>query len=335
MTKSRLALALPWMFALSQLSIYSLNCGVTAFVAPSHHTKPFVINEKVTTSKTEIRATAADAIASLAASQSESVNSIAASIPDLAPKPDLSWTAADNVLIGGSIATLDGRDAPGPANVAWLSDLCIAGKLSSLTIFNGPLTDVPHLISRCVIPDESTMKFYLDFRPRAYGAYELRDAAGNYPGPEQLGREAFTYSGNRKDYDTKFGNEELIAFMKSTFLSFEGVAITRAPNEFESLTSGPLVMDATMPLTDGNVAAAIAARQKAVQYWIQWALDDSHGHRPGAPINSQYVYDSKYRQNSYSALMPIYTELFGPEDGSKLSAAESGPLDEAYVGGGS
>lgn len=61
--------------------------------------------------------------------------------------------------------------------------------MSSLTIFNGPLTDVPHLISRCAVSDDgSSLSFFLDFRPRAYGAYDLRDEDGNYPGPDTLVR---------------------------------------------------------------------------------------------------------------------------------------------------
>jgi hypothetical protein len=64
-------------------------------------------------------------------------------------------------------------------------------------------------------------------------------------------------------------------------------------------------------------------------------LDQSHNHRPGAPVNTQYVYDTKFKINAYEALLPVYTKLFGQADGAKLAAAESGPLDEAYVGGGS
>ena len=37
---------------------------------------------------------------------------------------------------------------------------------------------------------------------------------------------------------------------------------------------------------------------------------------------------------AYQALLEDYKAMFG-EDGVKLAAAESGPLDEAYVGGGS
>lgn len=94
-------------------------------------------------------------------------------------------------------------------------------------------------------------------------------------------------------------------------------------------------MTVNMPLTDGNVAAIAAASSQAAQYWLEWATDFSHEHRPGAPVNTQYVYDTKFKINAYGALLPIYSNLFGAEEGAKITAAESGPLDEAYVGGGS
>lgn len=57
--------------------------------------------------------------------------------------------------------------------------------------------------------------------------------------------------------------------------------------------------------------------------------------RPGAPVNTQYVYDTKFKQNAYGALLDEYSALFGPQDGQRLAVGDSGPLDEAYVGGGS
>ena len=281
--------------------------------------------------------TPADAIATLDASQQGSVAAIAAAIPDLAVKPDLAWMPEDGVTIAGCPATLDARDAAGPANIAWLASLCIAGKESSLTIFNGPLTDVPHLLSRCCVVNDNTLSFSLDFRPRAYGAYEMKDAAGNYPGPDELGRAAFEYSGARNDYFNKFVTEgDVQAFLESTKASLEGAvdSAETVPQE-ELLTRGPNKLSVTCPLTPGNVAAIAAAREKAASYWLGWATDGQHTHKPGAPINTQYVYDSKYKINAYGALLPIYSALYGPEDGARLTAAESGPLDEAYVGGGS
>lgn len=279
-----------------------------------------------------VASTGSDPIATLEASQKQSVDTIAATIPDLSEKPDCTWNGEP---IAGVSATLDARDAPGPANIAWLASVTIPNKLSSLTIFNGPLTDVPHLLSRVAIVNDNTLQFTLDFRPRAYGAYELKDADG-YPGPETLGRKAFEYSGARNEFDSKFGTDEVKQFLVSTMNSFEGATVdTSTPSELDLLTRGPLCMSVSMPLTDGNVAAIAQARAQAASYWLSWATDPSHEHRPGAPVNTQYVYDTKYKQNAYGALLPIYSDLFGAEEGAKLTAAESGPLDEAYVGGGS
>lgn len=314
---------------LSLVGLLTLSVSNTdAFIA-SHTKRGFKLSSA---SASALAVTPSEAIAAFETSQTNSVAKIASSIPDLEPKPSLSWSGES---INGNIANLDGRDAPGPANIAWLANVNVANKMSSLTIFNGPLTDVPHLLSRCTLNDDTSMSFALDFRPRGYGAYEMKDEAGNYPGPDVLGRAAFTYSGNRKEYEEKFGTPEVEAFMQSTLASFEGAVVdSAAMSEFEQLTAGPLLLKVNMPLTDGNVAAVTTAREKAADYWLTWSLQDGNAHRPGAPINAQYVYDTKYRQNAFAALLPVYNIAFGA-DGASLTAAESGPLDEGYVGGGS
>ena len=127
-----------------------------------------------------------------------------------------------------------------------------------------------------------------------------------------------------------------MAFLESTKASLEGVVENNGDtSEEEALTKGPNKLSLRVPLTPGNAAAIAAARENAASYWLKWATDDQHGHKPGAPINTQYVYDSKYKINAYGALLPFYQDIYGPEDGAKLTAAISGPLDEAYVGGGS
>jgi hypothetical protein len=269
-----------------------------------------------------------DPISSLAASQQASVGTIAAAIPDLASKPDLSWQSES---IAGSATTLDARDAPGSANVAWLSSVCIDGKLSSLTIFNGPLTDVPHILSRCCVKD-NTLEVAVSIRPRAYGAFELQDDAGNYPGPEELGRKAFEYSGARNEFFNKYGTDEIKALLDPS--QFEG-AVAMEQAELDKVTGGPLDLFVSMPTTDANLGKVSSMREKIAASWLDWALTDGNQHRPGAPVNTQYVYDTKFRQNAYSALLPYYSNVFGAADGSALAAAESGPLDEGYVGGGS
>jgi hypothetical protein len=125
-----------------------------------------------------------DPIATFKASQQAVVDEILRAIPDLEIKPDFCW---ENQQVGGNPANLQAYDAPGAANIAWLASLSVDGKLCSLTVFNGPLTDVPHLLSRVSIVGDQ-MELSVDARPRAYGAYEMVDAEGNYPGPEELGR---------------------------------------------------------------------------------------------------------------------------------------------------
>lgn len=280
-------------------------------------------------------ASSGDAISVLEASQAETISKISATISDLASKPDFTWSSTDSITVDGCVTTVDARDAPGPANIAWLAGVCVDSKMSSLTIFNGPLTGVPHLLSRCSIVGDQ-LYFKLDFRPRCYGAYEMRREDGTYPGPDELGRKSFEYSGARNEFDSSFGNEEVQEFLSSTLASFEG-ATSHDPNphELDLLTRGPLHTSLIMPNTPENVAAVVAAREKAADFWLGWAIDSQHEHRPGAPVNTQYVYDTKFKLNAYGALLEEYSNIFGAEDGKKLAVGESGPLDEAYVGGGS
>lgn len=265
-----------------------------------------------------------DAIATLETSQAATLNTIASMIPDLAPKPDFTWTAT----VDGCVTTVDARDAAGPANIAWMAGLCVESKISSLTIFNGPLTDVPHLVSQCICRDDQ-LQFKLDFRPRSYGAYEMIRADGSYPGPDELGRKSFEYSGARKEFESKFGNDEMQGFSSSTLASFDGATPNDPnPSELDILTRGPLFTSVTMPNTEANVAAIAIAREKAANFWLMWTKNDQHQHRPGAPVNTQYVYDTKFKQNAYCALLAEYSDIYGPENGQKLAVGESGPLDE-------
>mmetsp|Transcript_19033 Transcript_19033/g.39162 ORF Transcript_19033/g.39162 Transcript_19033/m.39162 type:complete len:312 (+) Transcript_19033:115-1050(+) len=283
---------------------------------------------------TALQATPAEAISTFSASQATIVEKIQTTIgDDLETKPAFTWTGTD-VTVDSCAATLDARDAPGPANVAWFSSLCVESKMSSLQIFNGPLDDVPHLVSRVVAVGADKLRLTIDFRPRGYGAYELRKEDGSYPGPDELGRKSFEYSGARLDYDNKFGTEEVKTFLSS--LPLEGAVPCDIPaSELDKLTRGPLFTCLDMPLSDANVAAVVAAREKAANYWLTWSQEVEHEHRPGAPINSQYVYDTKYKQNAYGALMEEYSALFGADSGKELAIGDSGPLDEAYVGGAS
>ena len=303
---------------------------------PSVSPTPTVVDTTAFTGSS-IGSNSNDPLAALLSSQSATMREILQGIPDLAPKPSLSWTEGSGADINGRPAVLAAYDAPGSSNIAWLADLFIPGKLSSLTIFNGPLTDVPHILSRCYLDDANQMlHLSIDVRPRAYGAYETKDpTTGSYPGPDELGRKAFEYSAARNEFFAYSGIDSLQSLLDPS--QFENAIPGPPPNEYDILTGGPIALNICMPLTSSNIRKVAAIRECVAGAWCTWVTKESqqHMHRPGAPVNTQYVYDSKFRQNAYLALLTSYTQVFGNADGAKLAAAESGPLDEAYVGGGS
>lgn len=182
---------------------------------------------------------------------------------------------------------------------------------------------------------DDSLKFVLDFRPRCYGAYEMVREDGTYPGPEELGRVSFEYSSARGQFDSKFGNDAMKHFLTNTISSFTDATPYDNPSELDLLTRGPLFTSLSMPNTPANVDAIVKARETAIDFWLEWSGDSQHQHRPGAPVNTQYVYDTKFKQNAYGALLAEYSHVYGVDDGKKLAVGESGPLDEAYVGGGS
>ena len=277
-----------------------------------------------------LRATASEAYEAVAASQAETIASIRSAVPDLEDKPDASWTGA----VAGATAAIDAFDGPGPSNVAWMSALRVEGKLASLTAINGPLSDVPHLSSRCVIGDDG-MSLFLDWRAREYGAYEMVQEDGSYPGPDKLGRDAFTYGSARKNMEEKFYTAELAATMAATRAALEGGTDGAPVNDEDAKTRGPLALDVRgIPITDANVAIVVGAMATAAEAWLGWQQDETHVHPAGARVNGQYVFDTPAKQNMYGALLETYRGLYG-DDGVAMAAADSGPLDEGYVGGGS
>ncbi len=198
---------------------------------------------------------ASTAISMLESSQTLLVSRIKTSIPDLASRPDACSSPDFVVGPGTDVVKLRAYDAPGPSNVAWLSDLSVDGRLSSLAIYSGPLTCVPHLLSRCSIDANlGDLRLFLDFRPRSYGAYEMRDPfTGEYPGPETLGRKSFEYSGSRMEYGTRFGNADVAGYLNGVRTSLVGAFDNPTLgdgelSEMETLTRGPLALDVTMPL---------------------------------------------------------------------------------------
>jgi hypothetical protein len=63
-----------------------------------------------------------------------------------------------------------------------MESVYVPKNLSSLTIFNGPLTNVPFSIEMLCCNDRMSMSFTLDLRTPAYGTCKKCDLNGNYRG---------------------------------------------------------------------------------------------------------------------------------------------------------
>ena len=265
-----------------------------------------------------------------------------ASTLQLTPKPDYAASLGfDSFTLGGSTGKVESYEGPGAPNVAWCSGLQLTGAESargSIGAFCGPLTDVPHLVAACGVSN-SGIDLYIDWRPRAESAYD--PALGNdlaaYPAPET--REAFAEGGNRKDFAAAFYTEEVAAW-RSTLLGLAGA--TGAPpltkEQIAAISTGPLLIDLRLPLTDDAAAAAAAACEQAVDRWLGWmtsADEMKRGLPAGMRQTATYTRDTKVRANHFGFLLGKYTALFGDADGKALAEADAGPLDEAYVGGAS
>ena len=154
---------------------------------------------------------ATEAAPTLAASQAASVEKMQ-SMLEMSPKDYPAEQGFDSFAIGGGQGTLVAFEAPGKNNVAWCSSLNIVGpstSLSSLTTWCGPLADVPHLVARTVVTEES-VDLYIDFRPRAYAAYETVEEDGGYGEPSS--REWFGHKGARDGFAETFFTPEMEAW---------------------------------------------------------------------------------------------------------------------------
>ena len=93
-----------------------------------------------------------------------------------------------------------------------------------------------------------------------------------------------------------------------------------------------------LPLTDAAAATASDACAAAVDRWLGWMTGAAEMGRElpaGAKQTATYTRDTKVRANHFGFLLGRYTKLYGVEEGKALATADAGPLDEAYVGGGS
>ena len=239
----------------------------------------------------------------------------------------------------GSLEILS-YEGPGAPNVAWCSGLTLSGGAVSrggVTAFCGPLTDVPHLVVSCGVSDGG-VDLYIDYRPRAEAGYDPSCASlADYPEPTT--REAFAEGSNRKDFASAFYTEEVAAEVDAIF-AMDGcqVAAPLSKEMTSAISAGPLLIDVRLPLTDASTAAAANACTAAVDRWLNWmtsAEEMKRGLSAGMRQTATYTRDTKVRAQHFGFLLGRYTALFGDADGKALASADAGPLDEAYVGGGS
>ena len=253
----------------------------------------------------------------------------------LQPKEDTAELGFDSFSVGGCTGKAVGFEAPGAAsNVAWCSGLTMAGDdyaRSSLTVWVGPLSDVPHLAVSCGVSDGG-VDLSIDFRPRSAAGYDGRDPEP-YPDPET--REAFTESGERKDYAGAYYTEDAFAWRAALMELGENTPLSA--EEMARTSAGPLYLDLKLPATEEAAAAAAAACEAAIERWTGWmagSTDNGRDLPAGARQTKVYDRDTKVRQAAYGGLLAKYTARFG-DDGKGLAAADAGPMDEAYVGGAS
>lgn len=99
-----------------------------------------------------------------------------------------------------------------------------------------------------------------------------------------------------------------------------------------------MLVDLRLPLTDAAAAAAAGACTDAVDRWLGWmgsAEEMKRSLPAGMRQTATYTRDTKVRANHFGFLLQRYMALLGEADGKDLATADAGPLDEAYVGGGS
>jgi len=246
----------------------------------------------------------------------------------------------DSFSMGGSDGKIMSFEGPGSPNIAWCSGMSLFGPetaIGSFTAFCGPLTDVPHLVATCGVSNGG-VDLYIDFRPRAESGYDMQYATlADYPDPET--REAFAEGGNRKDFAAAFFTPEVEEW-RAALLALDG-ATSAAPlskEQMSAISAGPMLIDLRLPATVEAAQAAADACSAAVDRWLYWmtaAEEMNRGLPAGMRQTAIYTRDTKVRANHFGFLLGRYTALFGDVDGKALASADAGPLDEAYVGGGS
>ena len=104
-----------------------------------------------------------------------------------------------------------------------------------------------------------------------------------------------------------------------------------------AISAGPLLVDVRLLLTDASAAAAANACTAAVDRWLNWmtsAEEMKRGLSAGMRQTATYTRDTKVRAQHFGFCSDGTRRCLGMRMG-RAASADAGPLDEAYVGGGS
>lgn len=191
--------------------------------------------------------------------------------------------------------------------MAWTSDLNIAGPqmcMNSLTTWCGPLYEVPHLVTRSVVTD-GFIDLFIDFRPRAYAAYETRLDDGTYGEPTS--REWFTFKGARDGFEQQFFTPEVEAWASG--IRSQGTPKPKATGD-DLLYRGPLTIDIELPANEASVALCQKACAEAADIWLNW-METTEPLPQGMRVTSTYAYDTKMRAQLFGVMVGQYSAMFG------------------------
>ena len=209
--------------------------------------------------------------------------------------------------------------------IAWLSALGVSRAedcLFTLTAWNLPMVDVPHLFTSVGVSG-GAIELCIDFRPRAEAGYLSRLPDGTYPEPTS--REMFMEASTRKDLADRYFTADAEAW-RSTVLATAGaqpLAAHCAPPE----SAGPLMLSLTLPLSETGVNAAREACVVAASSWVEWivAAEQLDQRR----TMTTFAVDSKVRAICSAATAQVLQARYGAEVGAELAQLDAGPVDLA------
>ena len=216
----------------------------------------------------DIRMSAAEIGAVATAWQPAAFERVASSL-NLEAKPYAADLGFDSFTFGDTTGAVRSFELSGKeSNVAWCSGLTSSGGVDrgSVTVWNGPLTDIPHLTAASGVSDGG-VDLLIDFKVRAECAY---DPSGEYAEPDS--REAFMQGSNRKDFAADFFTEEVTAWADG-LRTLDGATDAESIDAATMATLGasPVRVCLRLPLSADAAAAAAAACERAVDLWLSWA----------------------------------------------------------------